>query len=448
LLAHHFTAAGLTSQAISYWQKAGQRALARFANLEAIAHISKGLELLATTPESPERLQLELAMQMTQAAPLIATKGYSASEVEQVFTRAREICQQFGEVPQFFPVVWGMWAFSIVRSRLKTAHEHVEQLLSIAQRQQDPDLLLEAHTTAGITFYWSGMFHQARPHLEKAISLYDASKHSSHVLIYVTDPGVAAYCNLSLTLWMSGYPDQGFQASQKALTLARQLAHPYSLATALAFAATFHQLRREPQATQQIAEEGIALCQEQQFHIWLANGMMMRGWALGLLGQEKEGIQQCHQGVALYQACGAELAKAQYLGLLVELLWGSGQVEEGLRHLDDIIVAAQQRHEDYYEAELHRLKGELMRQKEKSKEQNEITEAEAEACFHQALEIARRQNAKSLELRAAMSLSRLLQQQGKTNEALKTLAEIYNWFTEGFDTPDLKAAKQLLEKLT
>ena len=247
-LAHHYSRSGNTQKAIEYLHLAGQQAVQRSANAEAITHLTTALELLKTLPDTPERTQQELTLQITLGLPLMATKGYAAPEVEAVYTRARELCQQVGETPQLFPVLWGLWVFYLVRAEFQTARELGEQLLSLAQSVQDPALLLEAHWVLGETLFWLGEFASAREHLEQGIALYDPQQHRSHGLsLWGVTLGWFALSMVAWTLWFLGYPDQALKRSHEALTLAQELSHPYSLAFALVFAAVLHQFRREGQ---------------------------------------------------------------------------------------------------------------------------------------------------------------------------------------------------------
>ncbi|HEV8712154.1 MAG TPA: hypothetical protein VGX03_04915, partial [Candidatus Binatia bacterium] len=451
LLAQHYTEAGLIKQAIPYWQKAGQRAAQRSANVEAITHLTKGLELLSTLPDTPERIQQELTLQISLGAPLIATKGYSAPEVGKVYTRARELCRQVGETPQIVPVLNGLQVFYITQGELQTGRELAEQTMRLAQSVQDPALLVQGHLVLGEVLYWSGEWAPARGHFERAIALYDPRR-PRPPWAWI-DAKVPSLSYAALALWMLGYPDQALKRSQEAFTLAQELSHPFSLAWALHFAAWLYQCRREVQATQEQAEALIALCTEQGFPFWLAPGIRFRSWALAEQGQREEGLAQIRQGRAAGRVTRARIGRSHSLALQAEMCGKVGQAEEGLVLLADALAAVDTTGERFYEAELYRLKGELVLQsgvrspESKPPNRNPQLEVEAEACFLKAIEIARRQQAKSLELRAVMSLSRLWQQQGKKKEAHEMLAEIYGWFTEGFDTKDLQEAKALLEEL-
>jgi predicted ATPase len=441
-LAHHYRHSGNTEKAVIYLQRAGQQGVQRSAYVEAISLLTKGLELLKTLPDTPARAQQELTLLMALGVPLTATKGPAALEVGAVYTRARELCQQVCEPLELFPVLWGLRLFYTNRGEYQTARELGEQLLSLAQHVHDPALLLQAHRALAAALLYLGEFAAARAHFEQAMALYDPQRHYSLAFDYGgQNPEVSCRSLTAWALWMLGYPDRALKRSQEALTLAQELAHPHSLGFALYFAAVLPWLRREGQRTQERAEALMALCREHGFAELLALGMILRGWALAAQGQAADGVAQIHQGLAAYQATGAELLRPYFLALLGETYGSIKQTEEGLTTLAEALAAMSHSEQRYYGAELYRLKGELLLAR------SPAPRAEAEACFRQALDIARRQSAKSLELRAAMSLSRLWQQQGKRDEARQLLAEIYGWFTEGFDTADLQEAKALLDAL-
>jgi predicted ATPase len=441
LLAHHYTAAGLIEWAIPYWQRAGQRALERSANLEAIGHLTTGLDVLKTLPDTPERTQQELTLYTALGVPLRATKGLAAPEVGQVYARARELCQQVEETPQLVPVLRGLWEFYELQGELQTARELGEQLLTLAQHVRAVELLLVAHHVLGDTLIWLGEFADARAHLEQGLALYHPQQHRSHAFLYGYDSGVHGLSFGAWALWYLGYPDQALRRIHDALTLAQELSHPFSLAFALAFAAWLHQLRREGPAAQERAAAVIALATDQGFPFWEAWGTILRGWALAEQGESAEEMAQIRQGIAAWRATGAELQRPYFLALLAEAYGKAGQTDEGLSVLADALTAVHNTGERQHEAELYRLRGELRLK------QDVPAEPEAERCLRQAVDVARQQQAKSLKLRAAISLSRLWQQQDKRKEAHDLLAPIYGWFTEGFDTADLQEAKALLETL-
>jgi TOMM system kinase/cyclase fusion protein len=440
LLAHHYTEAGLGEQAIGYWQRAGQRAVARSAHVEAISHLTKGLEVLTTLPETPERTQHELRLQTALGPACIAAMGYGAPAVERAYARARELCQQDAENLHLFPVLSGLRTFYTVRAELQTARELGEQLLRLAERADDLTLLLEAHYALGAPLFFLGRFSQARTHFERSQALYNPAQHRALAFLYGQDRQVVSLSFMAVALWYLGYPDQALARITEAVILADELAHPFSLAFALCYAARLHESRREEATAQQRAAALVTLCTEQEFPYWWAEGRMLEGWVLGEQGHTEAGISQLCEGLDAYRATGAEVDRPYFLALLAEAYRKAGQAEAGLRVLTEGLAAVHTTEERDHAAELYRLKGELFRQKANRA-------AESEACFQQALAIARRQQAKSLELRAATSLARLWQQQDKCAEARELLAPVYGWFTEGFDTADLQEARALLEEL-
>jgi TOMM system kinase/cyclase fusion protein len=444
VVAHHFTEAGLMTQAIDYWHTAGQRATQRSAHVEAIAHLTRGLELLLTLPDTPERALRELTLQLALGAPLQATKGYAAPERRQVYTRAVELCQQLGETPQLFPALFGMCQYYVMAGELQTAREIEGQLLRLAQHQHDPGLLLEAHRVLAFTLFCLGEPAFAREHAEQGISLYDPQQHRVHAFLYGQDPGSSCRIYMALCLWHLGYPDQALRRSDELLRLAQDLSHAYSLAHALGLTAMTHQFRQERQATQEWAEAAITLSTEQGFPLWMALGTILRGWTLAAQGHGEEGLAQMHQGLEAWRGTGTEALRSYFLALLAEAYGELGLTEAGLTVLVEALAIVDRSGERFYEAELYRLKGELLQNAECGIRHATCT---PEECFRQAIDIARRQQAKSLELRAAMSLSRLWQQQGRRTAARQVLAEVYAGFTEGFDTADLQAAKALLDAL-
>jgi predicted ATPase len=335
----------------------------------------------------------------------------------------------------------GLWRFYLVRAEYQTARKLAEQCLSLAQGVHDPALLLGAHYALGATVYLLGELTPARTHLEQGLALYDRQQYHQLAFRYGMDLGVWCLSYVAWHYWLLGYPEQALTRSHEAVTLAQELSHPHSLASALDYAAFVHCYRREAHATQERAEAGMALASEKGFPQFVALGMIMRGWALAVQGQGEEGIAQLHQGLATYRAAGAEISRSRDLGLLAEAYGEAGQTEAGLTVLAEALAVVDNTGERHWEAELYRLKGKLLLARSAEKH------PEAATCFHQALDIARQQQAKSLELRAALSLSRLWQQQGKRVEVRDLLAPIYGWFTEGFDTADLREAKALLEAL-
>ncbi|HXG20739.1 MAG TPA: adenylate/guanylate cyclase domain-containing protein [Methylomirabilota bacterium] len=462
LLAHHCTEAGLIAQAIPYWQRAGQRAMERSANMEAISHLTKGLQLLQTLPDSSDRVQQELALQIPLGVSLVMTKGYAAPEVGQAYARARELYRQVRETPQLLPVLWGLWQFYIVRAELQTAYELGEQLLTAAQRAQDSTLLMGAHQALGVTLFHLGELVSARAHLEQGVALYNLQQHGSLAFLFGQDPGVACCSFAALTLWLLGYPEQAGEKLSRALVLAQELSHPFSQAFTHFFAAWLAQFRREEREVYEQVEMLLTLSHEQGFLQWLAMGPLLQGWALVNRGQRTEGIAQIRQGLAAFRSTGARMLLPYFSALLAEA-YGSAQPKGGLGVLTEAETEMQNSGERFCEAELYRLKGELTLQQHRERAagsgQREKgadpqppildpqAETEAEACFFKAINIACKQQARMWELRATVSLARLWQRQGRRHEAQHRLAESYHGFTEGFDTQDLQEAQVLLEEL-
>jgi class 3 adenylate cyclase/predicted ATPase len=441
LLAHHCMEAGLTEQAVTYWYKAGQSASERSAHVEAISHLRQGLALLQTLPETPQRLQREVDMLIALGASLRATPGGAAPEVEQTYTRARQLCQSLDNPHQLFPILRGLWQYYNGRAQYQTAHALGEQLLTLAQQAHDSIMVVVAYRVLGATLFYMGEPVSAHAHFTQGIALYDSQQHRASAFLYGEDAGVLSHIFDARALWCLGYPDQGLARSQEALTLAQQVAHPFSLCVALSHAAMFHHIRREGSAAQECAEASIHLAMEQGFPLWGAGGSILYGWALAQQGQAKEGIEQMHQGLRALRATGAEVGRPHFLSLLAEAHGTMRQPEAGLMALAEALTLTDITGERVWEPDLYRLKGELLLQLSSD------NQAEAEACFHHAIAIAQSQQAKSWELRSVTSLARLWQQQGKRQQANDLLAPVYNWFTEGFDTVDLKDAKALLDEL-
>jgi predicted ATPase len=435
-LAMLFEAARDFGRAAEYFLLAAEQATHVAANTEAVVLARRGLDALTMLPETTERAERELRLRTTLGPALMSTVGWGAPEVEAIYLRARDLCQQIGDAPQLFPVIYGLWGYWHGRAEYQTAVELGEQLLAFAQNVEDPTLLLLAHYTLSNTFAVSGDWERSRNHNEQAIPLYVPHQHRLLASMYGGhDPGVVCRSGLPLTLWMLGYPDQALQRAGEGITLAREIAHTPSMVFALIFDAMLHLYRRDGQRSRTAAEAAIALATEQELALLSAWARVLRGWAMVGQGNADEGIAELRQGVADWKAMGL-VFRPHFLFLLAESYARIGQVEEALATLAEALVITEQTHEGFAEPELHRLRGELL-----------LDPAEAEACFHQAIKIASRQQAKSFELRAVMSLSRLCHKQGRHIEARQMFAQIYCWFTEGFGTADLKEAAALLEHL-
>ena len=451
LLAHHFTEAALLEKAVPYWQQAGEQAVVRSANAEAIRHIEQGITLVQTLAKTLDTAEQELRLQLLLGQVLIAMRGWSAAEVESAYARAQELCQQVGQTPQEFVAQVGLWVFHLVRGDLPLTRELAEQLLDIANSTQEVNLLIPAHQAIGVSLLWLGDVVQARKHLETGAALYEPEKHSVSTRSYGTDMGVVTLAYLAGALWVLGYPDRALGVCREAVSLAERLSHPHSVAFALTWKSQLHYFRRESRTAEEEAEAAIVLAHEHGFPFWLTIGTMAQGWALAKRGKKQEGLAQIRQGLAEQRTIGASGGLGLWLAVLADACLAGPEAEEGLAAVAEARTLSETSGEQFYAAELLRLKGELLLSKdERQTRQTEALEAaaEAEGYFQHAIEIAQRQQAKSLELRAATSLARLWQQQGKVDEAGQMLSEIYGWFTEGFDTQDLQEAKELLKELS
>ncbi len=451
-LARHFQAAGLIAQAVAYLRQAGEKAVRLFANDEAIAHFTQSLTLLGTLPDTSDRARQELSLQLALSTPLVMGKGYAAPEVEQCYVRARALCRQLGEPPQpLAPVLRGLWNCYLVRAEHRRAHKLAEQFLALAERSRNVVLLMEAHWMMGETLFSLGDLVGARTHQDQTIALYDQKQYRAYVFGAVQDPGLSSRYFNAVTLWLLGYPDQALKQIKGTLALARKLADPFDLASTLFFAAILRQFCRESQMVQTYAEEVLALAANYSFVLPSAWGAILRGWALTNQGYGQAGVDQLRHGLANFQATEAGAGQPHYLALLAEAYGQIGQIENGLAALQEAQALVSESGESWREAELHRLQGELLIQALDQKRPPPNTLAEIEACFDRALQLARRQQTKSLELRAAISLYRWRQTLGvqeKSEEARQLLAELYSWFIEGFDTADLQEARALLESFS
>ncbi len=383
-----------------------------------------------------------MLLQLAVGPALIALKGHAAPEVERAYTRARELCERLGNPAELFPALFGLWLVYGVRGEFRTAYEFAEQLLRRVQTALDPVLLAYAEFAFGSGSFFLGESLLGREHLERAIALYDPERHRPLTSRY-GGVDIAVHCSgwAARILWHLGYPDQAFKRANEALVLAQALSHPLSLAVAEFWVGLLRQYRREIHGVQETMEVVITLCVENGFPDWWAFATILYGSAVAQRGRHEEGIAQIGKGLAALRATGTELGVPYVLCLLAEAFMETGRLGEGLGALAQALAAANEHEERFYEAEIHRLKGELLLRQDHSKI------AEAQSCFQRAIEIARNQSAKSLELRATMSLARLLAKQDHRDEARAMLSKIYIWFTEGFDTADLKDAKTLLDEL-
>jgi predicted ATPase len=442
VLAHHLTHAGLPARAIPYWRGAGELAAARSANLEAIAHLSKGLELIGTLPDTPEHLNEELALRIAIGGPLIATQGHAAPEVERTYSRAWALCDQLGRSAELFPVLRGLWNYHLVRGELRRAHDLSARLVALAEEQRTPVRRALARRARGTTLVLLGRFADAEAALNEGIAIDDAVAdwdNPAHLLLYTERAGVVCRLHSAWTFWFLGFPDRALESVEAGLALGRRLAHVHSLAFALIWAALLHNLRREFAEARGRADAAIRIASEHRLPQWLAFANICRCFALVGLGQRREGIAQLQTGLADWNGTGARVLDTQWLGFTAEACAQAGRFDDALAALDRATATAAATGECYYQAELDRLRGLVLVATGE--------DAEAAGWLQQAMDTARGQQAKSLELRAATSLARLWRDQGRRAQAHDLLVQVYDWFTEGFDTVDLKDARALLDEL-
>ena len=489
LVAHHYTEAGLPEEAVDYWHRAGQRALERSANVEGIRHITQGLAALeelsvnTSTRGVASTAQQELELQTILGSALIATKGYAAPEVEVAYTRARELLETLearGEVttpvqePTLgeatdtsldrikdlrFPILFGLWLSHLVRGRFLSAREFGEQCFVIAKQVEDPAFEVEAHRALGSTLYYLSEFKSALAHLEAGIEIYQPQLHPVPTFLhFVADPGMTLLAYSAPLLWSLGYPVQAEARLTEAARIGKDRSHPFSDAVLLYFTTVLNQHRDDVEKVERAATEMLQICQEHGFSLWEAAATVMQGWALTELNHPEKGIPMIRKGIAAWEKTRAELQLPLFLALLAQAYQRAGQYTLALQTLDSALSVVTRTGERAYDAELTRRKGELCLALGKTTEtvsggefgvtnSSDNTVEKAEAYFQEALAIARRQGAKSWELRAALSLSELWCSQNRSREAYNLLRPIYLWFSEGFDTKDLQQAKHLLEKL-
>ena len=441
LLAQHYAAANLRDRAVDYWHQAGQRASERSADLEAIAHLTKGLELARTLPDPMQSARQELKLQVALGEPFVAVKGYGSPEAEATYARALKLCRELGDTRHLFPATFGLWHYHYGQAAFYRARDLGDQLLGLAERRDNPLFLVAAHQALGQSLYNLGEFVEARKHLEQARQGLEIKLDRSPHLRYGVAPGVQRMASLAQLLWCLGYPDQALQRSREAIGLARDLRHPHSLACSMYFAIRLHLLRGETRKADELTEAALPLSTRHGFKLWTALIVFMQGWSLCQQGQVTAGVAHMRTGQDDALATGHKASRTMYYALLGEAYGRIGQLEEASRMLAEALDAVDEGGQRYYEAEVYRLKGEL----HLLEPHPDIERAEAR--FQHAFDIARGQQAKSLELRAATSLARLSRDQGRRAEAYGLLAPLYGWFTEGFDTADLKDAKALLDEL-
>ena len=440
LFAQHYAEAGLVEKSVAYWGKAGQRSAARSAMAEAAAQFHKGLDQLALLPDTPERQRQELEFWSALGAVLQAVKGFAAPETGQAYARARELWEQLGSPSEFLQIPYGQSVNHMVRGEFDLAQRLDEDLLRLSRERNDAAGLVLGHYCSGRNLMFAGRFASSRSHLEAGLALYDPISHHSLVYQAGIHPHVNSQAILGIVLFCLGYPDQALARSSAAIAEARGLAHPPSVAVSLTFGARLLSLVGDNAALGERTDQLFSVAIEQGFPFWRAEGTIFRGWVKVKNGDVAEGISLLRSGMAAYRATGAEVWTPYRIALHARACEIAGQIEEGLTLLDDALQIVERTGERWFSAELNRHKGQLLLRQGQPEA--------AEELYRKALSIAEEQEAKLWELRAAASLARLCRDQGRAAEARDLLAPVYGWFTEGFDTPDLKEAKALLDELT
>jgi len=440
LLAQHYAEAGLLEKSAVYWGKAGRRSAARSVMAEAAAQFQKGLDQLKLLPDTLERKRQELELHSALGAALIAVKGWGAPETGHVHLRAQELWERLGSPAEFLHLPFGQSFHHVVRAEFDLAERCDENLLRLSHQRNDTAGLVLGHHSSGRTLFYRGRFASSRSHQEEALTLYDPISQRLLVDQAGFGPRVGVLGFLGLALFCLGFPDQALAQSNAAVAEARRLAHPPSLAVSLTLGARLLWLVGDNAALDGQAEQLVAVTTEQGFPYWRAVGDIFRGWAKAKNGDLTEGISLLRSGSTAFRATGAEVYVPHHTAVLAGAYEIAGQIDEAVTVLDDALQMVERTGERWFLAELARQKGQLLLRQGYSEA--------AEELYRQALGIAQEQEAKLWELRAAASLARLRRDQGRRAEAHDLLAPVYGWFTEGFETPDLKEAKALLDELS
>jgi len=441
LLAHHYAEADNSERAVHYWRSAGERARRQSANLEAIAYLTKGIAMLSELPDNEERARQELSLQISLGHANIVAKGHGAIGAEAAYARALTLCERLGDVPELASTLFGLWRFDVAARPLGETHDVVMRLRRLAEEKQDTELHVVACYALGYTTLCMGKLSDARASLEEGIARYLPTQRNAAIYRAGQDPGVACRAYLAMTEWLLGFPERAQSLTRESVELAEEVDDAYSLAYALCFiGATVSEACGSDRST--LVQRGLDVATRGGFPFWIVNGRVHR--ASMCFDDERSGsaLDELRDSVLGMSRLGVYIHRPYLMTLLARAYQQVGRIDEGLQVLDDAQRSIDARGERWWEAEVRRLRGELLLPR------SATSANDAEACIEQALDISRNQAARSLELRAAMSLARLWQRQGKRDESRDLLTPIYDWFTEGFDTVDLKDAKALLEQLS
>lgn len=437
-LAAHYESAGLVQQALAYYEKAAIWAQNIFAHNEAIRLLRKALTLLETLPPSKEWNEQELALQTYLGISMVSTQGYGAPEVLRVYSRARELCEQLGK-PVSSPILRALAIAHVSHTEFEKALAIGEQLLLRAEQEQDAMLVVEAHYSLGVTLSWQGAFNKSYLHLKQAVARYDPVHAHVHIALYSQDPKAICLIRQAFDLVCLGYPDQASEASDSSQAYALELSHPFSRAYIMFWDILHYHFRREIQKTLELAEATINFCSEYQLDYWLSLALVLHGWALAEQAAFEIGIAEMEKGISEFEAAGGEFILPYYKALLAEQYGRRGDMKKGLTLVNEGIARVERSGEGWCEAALFRIKGELLQM------QGDVIEAEI--AFRRAIAVAHGQEAKLLELRAALSLARLWPAHSCPTEVKQLITSLYQWFSEGFDLPDLVAARALIQEL-
>jgi serine/threonine protein kinase/predicted ATPase len=446
VLAQHFTEAGVAEKAIEFWDRASVRSLKRSAHREAIEQLTRGIELLRALPETRERAALEVDFHVRLGVSLQSTKGYSAPEVETNYERAHELCNQLGDTDKAFPVLYGLFRYFMLRANYGKSRELASQLIEIADASQNPSFLVAAHRAMGGPLVYLGEHEAALKHFARVLTIEVTPELRNSYHYEVVDPWIVSRSYMAWALWFLGYPDQARKHAEWAVAEAERLEHPFSIALSLSFSQWFHQFCGDIDRTREVADRSLHLSREQNFAFWIGWCQVLRGWCISRKEDPPAGLTEVQRGLTAWLAVGSRLGLHYFHALEAEACLAGGAVEAGLKALEEAHAFSDQTGEGFWRSELSRLRGELLLRRDGM--HHAVTAQDAEACFRSALVLAGKQHAKSLELRAAMSLARLWHAQGRTQDARDLLTPVSEWFTEGLDTSDLIEAKTLLSKLS
>lgn len=442
-LAHHHTAAGHVEVAVAYWQRAGERAAERSADVEANRHLQQALQMLEDLPESEERWRRELEILIARGPILMNLQGSASSEVRDAYVRARELCDRSAQPRQRFPVLWGLWLNHHIGGDAEAALELAHEAIGLAEDLSDRDLLLQAHHAAWTSQMGRADFCSVVEHADQGLALYDLDRHRAQIFTYGGhDAGVCAGALSAHAQWFIGFADQALERSHNSVALARRTDHPFSIAQAMHYGAMLRMLRREPADAAEISKQLIEFSAENGLAIWRANGAVLQGWARSVAEPSAEELNAFREAVSEREKTGSRLRHAIHLAALAHALSLMGEDAEARQTIEQALREADRTGERSWDTLIHWFNGEVLNAG--SDQGSDL----AEACYQRAFDVARRQRAKTMELRAATSLARIEAEKGREREARELLTPVYGWFTEGFDTADLKVAKSLLDALS